>query len=135
MGQFAVSGDVETEGYLPLAGFLRRNHIAVIVGIERLDFLQFLQRPDDIFRRYRLAVMPARLRVEPVGSPRIVRRKTKGLRHKPVGGARLVDRLLEQRIPQDAAGTGVDHNRFTEGGGLACALVDVTTDDECRFFG
>jgi hypothetical protein len=57
-----------------------------------------LEREDDILRRHRLAVVPLRLRPQPVGDRRKILRVADRFGQQPVFGRNLVERLDGQRF-------------------------------------
>ena len=59
--QLAVAGAVEGERHLVLAGDLGLGHVAVVEALVRAELDGLLEAPDDVVRRDRLAVVPARL--------------------------------------------------------------------------
>ncbi len=90
--QLAIAGAVEVEGDLALAGLLGLLHVAEIGGVERGVLGEALERPDHIFRRHRLAVLPARDGAQAVGDRRAVGRIGDGFRQQTVVGGNLVER-------------------------------------------
>jgi hypothetical protein len=56
--QFAISGLIEREGDVALAGLLGLGDMPVIGGRLRVVLLERLEREDHVFDRDRLAVMP-----------------------------------------------------------------------------
>jgi hypothetical protein len=90
--QFAVAGSVEREGDLALAGLLGLGHVAVVGRQLRVILLERVEREDDVVRRDRLAVVPARLGTQAIGHRGEVSRVADGVGEQAVFGRNLVER-------------------------------------------
>ena len=96
--QFAIASAVEAKGDLALARLLHLADMAVVGAELRAVFLGSLEREDHIFRRHRLAIVPFRLRTQPVGGGGEVVRMAHGFGEKPVFGRNFVERGHHQRV-------------------------------------
>jgi hypothetical protein len=100
VGQLTVARRIERKTDDPFAGRLGLRDVAVVAAEERVDFLQRVEGPDDVVDRHRLAVLPARPRVEPILRPGEVG----GIPHRlgqlrvAGGDVQLVQRGREQRL-------------------------------------
>ncbi len=65
--QLAIVLLVEVERHFIVAGFLSLGNVLVIERVLRVVFLQRVETENHIFRRHRLAVMPARIAAQLVG--------------------------------------------------------------------
>src|SRR5450759_268206 len=67
--QFAISGRVEREFYIALAGLFGFHDVTIIGAVHRTVLLQHADRENHIIWRHRLAVVPARLLAKTIGHP------------------------------------------------------------------
>jgi hypothetical protein len=112
--KLAIPGLVEGEQHLMLADRLCLGHVREVAIEEGADLLQHAEGPDDVLRRDGLSVVPARGWIQAVSGRGIVVRIPEGFGDERMAGARLVDRLVHQRVPQNTAG-------LSEAGGWGAA--------------
>ena len=101
--QFAIALLVEAELDLAIVERNGLGHVGKVLVVEWTVRLEHVERPDDVLDGDRLAVMPFRPRVETVGGRREIVRMLVGVGQQRVAGARLVGRLLHQRVVEQAA--------------------------------
>jgi hypothetical protein len=100
---FAIALLVEAELDLAIRYFHRFGDVLVIAVVHGAVGLQHPERPDHVVDGDRLAVMPARIGIEPEGRGRKVVRIFVGFGHQRMADAAFVGRLLHQRIVKQSA--------------------------------
>ena len=100
--ELAVFLLVEGEGDLALAGLLCVTDVLVVQGVLRVVGLQGFEGEDHIHGRHRLAVVPARLRAQPIGDGGEIGRVAHGFRQEAVFGSDFIERARHQRVVDQA---------------------------------
>ena len=96
--QFVIAGAVEGEGDFVIAGLLRFGDVAVIGGRLRAVLLVGFEGEDDVVRRHRRAVMPFRLRPQPIADRGKIVRIAQRLGNQSVFARYFVERGHRERV-------------------------------------